>query len=93
MAELINQTLRSFGLLHDSLSVILTNGPRQFIVIHGRSILPLSPNMSHPDAVFDLENAFTPVHPSNVRLVFAGMCEKLLQELPEVNVSSTATRP
>ena len=43
LAELIDQSLGPFGLLHDTFLIVLANGPTQLIVVHGGAILPLAP--------------------------------------------------
>lgn len=65
MAELVHESLGSLGLLHDSLFVVLANGSRQFVVVHGRSVLPFPPETSDADAVFDLEYALLSVQPAD----------------------------
>ena len=39
MAELVDQSLAPLRLLHDSLLVVLSQGPRQLVVVHGRTVL------------------------------------------------------
>jgi len=39
MAELVDESLGPFRLPHDSLPVVLPNGPREFVIIHRRTIL------------------------------------------------------
>ena len=39
MAELVDQSLAPLRLLHDSLLVVLSQGPRQLVVVHGGTVL------------------------------------------------------
>ena len=39
MAELVDQSLAPLRLLHDSLLVVLSQGPGQLVVVHGRTVL------------------------------------------------------
>ena len=39
MAELVDQSLAPLRLLHDSLLVVLPQGPRQLVVVHGGTVL------------------------------------------------------
>lgn len=55
--ELVNKTLRTFSLLHDSLLVVLPERPAQFIVVHGGSVLTLSPQLRYSHRVLYLKDA------------------------------------
>ena len=57
MAELVDQALRAFGLLHDSFLVILSNGAAELVVIHGRPVLALAPKPCDPDGILDFEHS------------------------------------
>ena len=39
MAELVDQSLTPLRLLHDSLLVVLSQGPGQLVVVHGWTVL------------------------------------------------------
>jgi hypothetical protein len=56
LTKLVNQSLRPLGLLHDTLLVILSNRSRQFVVVHGRPVLSLSPQSSNLNGVLNLED-------------------------------------
>lgn len=89
MAELVDQSLRSFRLLHDALLVVLPNGTRQLIVVHGRSILATSPQSGHAHRVLDLEHSLRAVQPADGRAVLLWIGQQLFEELPEMNVGAT----
>ena len=57
-AELVHQPFGVVRLLDDSFLVVLPNGAAQFIVVHGRPVLPLTPKSSNSDGILDLEDAF-----------------------------------
>jgi len=88
MTKLINESLGALRLPHDSLPVILTDGPRKFVVVHGRSILPDAPEPGHPNAVLDLEDTTRLVQPPDAGTVLLARGEQLLKELPEMDVCS-----
>ena len=89
-AELVNQSLRSFGLLHDALLVVLPQGPGQLVVVHGRPVLALAPEGGHPVGVHDLEDAPLSVEPVDAARVHVGLVQEFLDELPEVDVGRGA---
>lgn len=66
MTELVDQSLTPLRLLHDSLLVVLSQGPRQLVVVHGRTVLSLSPQCSDLDRVNNLEDSLGSVDPVNV---------------------------
>jgi len=66
MAELVDQSLAPLRLLHDSLLVVLSQGPGQLVVVHGRTVLSLSPQSGHLDRVNNLEDSLSSVDPVNV---------------------------
>ena len=86
LAELVDKSLRSFRLLHDAFTVILTDGATELVVIHGRPVFALAPQFGDPNAVLDLENAPLPVQPADGRAVDGRLREQLFEELPQVNV-------
>jgi len=49
MTELVDKPLTPLSLLHDSLLVILSEGPRQLVVVHGRPVLPFAPKSCNLD--------------------------------------------
>ena len=55
--ELVDQPLRVRGLLDDSLLVVLPDGPTQFVVVHGRTVLAASPQLRNTSRVFNLEDS------------------------------------
>lgn len=90
MAELVDQALRSFRLLHDAFLVVLANGATQLIVVHGGAVLPLAPLLRHPHGVLDLEDTGRPVQPADAAAVQLRLAEQFLKKLPQVNVRSGA---
>lgn len=58
MEKLIDQTLRTSGLLQDVFLIILTKGSTQFVVVHCWTILPLPPDACEFMRVFDFEDAY-----------------------------------
>lgn len=86
MTELVYQSLGPFCLLHDALLVVLANGSTEFIIIHGRAILPFTPKASDSHGVFDLEYSFGPVEPPDATAVEMRLAKQLLQKLPEMDV-------
>lgn len=85
-AELVDESLRSLRLFHDTFAVILTDGSAELVVVHGRPVFALAPQFRHPDAVLDFEDAALAVEPAYCRAVNARLGEQLFQELPQVNV-------
>jgi len=69
MAELVDQPLRPFRLLHDALLVVLSYGAGQLVVVHRRPVLATTPQLGHPHRVLDLEDALSPVNPPDGRSV------------------------
>jgi len=88
MAELVDEPLRTFRLLHDALAVVLADGAAEFVVVHGRPVLAFAPEPGHADAVFDLEDSARAIQPPDGRSVRFRLRQQLLEELPEVNVRS-----
>lgn len=86
MAELVDQSLRAFRLLHDALLVVLANGSRQLVVVHGRSILATTPQTGDAHRVLDLEHALGAVQPTDGGDVLLRRGEQFFEELPQVNV-------
>ena len=86
MAELVHQPLRALSLLHDSLLVVLSQRSREFVVIHGRPVLPLSPQGGDTGRVDNLEDSLLPVQPVDASRVHVGLEQELLDELPKVDV-------
>lgn len=91
MTELVDQPLGSLGLLHDPLLVVLTDGARELIVVHGGSVLAFAPQTSNTHAVLDLEDALLAVQPADARAVQLRLLQQLLQELPQVDVGAATT--
>lgn len=91
MTELVHQSLGAFRLLHDALLVILPNRSRQFVVVHRRTILAPSPEPGHDHRVLDLEHALGAVQPPDGSAMGLWGGEKLLQELPQMNVTAPVT--
>lgn len=89
MAELIDQPLATFRLLHDPFLVVLSDAAAQLVVVHGRPILPFAPEPGHAHRVLDLEHTLAAVEPAYTGPVNAGALQQLLQELPQVNVRAT----
>ena len=88
MAELVDQPLRPLSLLHDALLVVLTYRATELVVVHGRPVLALAPELGHPDRVLDLEDALLAVDPADGGAVQLRLGEQLLQELPQVDVGA-----
>lgn len=88
MAKLVHQPLGSFRLLHDALLVVLPNGPRQLVVVHGGAVFATTPQPGYPHRVFDLEDTLGAVDPADCRLVLVGGRKEFLQELPQVDVGT-----
>lgn len=86
MAKLIHETLRAFGFLHDALLIILSNRSREFVIVHGRSVFSLAPQSSDSHRIFNLENSFCSIKPSDRCAIGLRIGEKFLQELPQVNM-------
>lgn len=76
-AKLVNQSLTALRLLHDALLVVLANGTTQLVVVHGRSVLPCAPQLGHPHAVLDLEDALGAIQPANAAAVRLRSVEEL----------------
>jgi hypothetical protein len=86
MAELVHQSLRALCLLHDALFVVLSDGPRELVVVHGWTVLAPTPQKGHTDRVFNLEDALWPIEPTDAGAVQLRLTQQFLQELPQVNV-------
>lgn len=69
MTELIDQSLRSFGLFHNTLLVVLPYRSAELVVVHGRPVLPFAPQTGHFDRVFDFEYALGAIQPPDTRAV------------------------
>ena len=63
--ELVHETLGIVGLLDDPFLVVLPYGTAQLVVIHGRTILSLTPQSGYVRRVFDLKDALGPVQPTD----------------------------
>jgi len=70
MTELVDQTLRPLSLFHNTLLIVLAYRATQFVIIHGRPVLTLSPKSGHTYGVLDFENPFWPIHPSDTTAVY-----------------------
>ena len=88
VAELVDKALRSLGLLHDALLVVLADGSAQLVVVHRRTVLSLAPEPRHAHRVLDLEDALVPVKPPDGGAVLLRRLQELLQELPQVDVGA-----
>jgi hypothetical protein len=60
--------------------------PGQLVVVHGRPVLPLAPELRHAHRVSDLEDALVAVDPVDAAGVRLRLAQQLLDELPEVDV-------
>lgn len=89
MTELIDQSLWSFRLLHDTFLVVLPNRTRQLVVVHRRPVLAPAPQSGHAHRVLDLEHALAAVQPPDGAAVLLCIGEQLLEELPQMNVCAT----
>lgn len=56
--ELVHQSARHVRLSDDALLVVLTYGATQFVIVHGRPVLPDAPQSGYVGGVFDFENPF-----------------------------------
>lgn len=56
--KLVHQSARHVGLSNDALLVVLTYGATQFVIVHGRPVLPDAPQSGNVSRVFDFENSF-----------------------------------
>ena len=56
-AELVDEPLRTRRLLYDAFLVVLSDRPRQLVVVHRRPILPLPPQFRHANRVLDFEDS------------------------------------
>ena len=65
VAELVDEPLRPLCLLHHALLVVLADGARELVVVHGRPVLAPAPELGHPDRVLDLEDAGLAVQPAD----------------------------
>lgn len=88
MTELINEPLGAFRLLHNTLAIVLAYGATQLIVIHSWPVLTLSPKTGNSNTVFDLKDPSGTIQPADCGSVHCRLREKLLQELPQVNVGA-----
>lgn len=85
VAELVDQPLRPLCFLHDALLVVLSERSREFVVVHGRAVLPLAPERGNSVGVDNLEDAPLPIQPVDAARVHVRGQEQLLHELPQVN--------
>jgi len=92
MAELVDQSLTPLRLLHDSLLVVLSQGPGELVVVHGRTVLSLSPQSGDLDRINNLEDSLGSVDPVNVVAIQRRLQKKFLDELPEMDVCSRSGR-
>lgn len=88
MAELVYQSLAALRLLHDALLVVLPDAAAELVVVHCRSILPLTPEPCHAHRVLDLEDPLAAIQPTYAGAVNPWTLQQLLQELPEVDVTA-----
>lgn len=89
MAELVDQSLRSFRLLHDALFVVLPDGSRQLVIVHRWSILATSPQAGNSHGVLDLKHSLGSVQPSNRCAVLLRIGEQLFEKLPQMDVGTS----
>jgi len=68
-AELVDESLRAGRLLDDSLLVVLTDGPTEFVVVHRRSVLALPPQLRHAHRILDLEDSCRRKHKNPVNVL------------------------
>ncbi len=92
MTELVDESLRPLRLPHDPLPVVLSDGPGELVIVHGRTVLPKAPESGHTHAVLNLEHAPTLVQPPDARTVLLRRGQELLEELPQMNVSPALGR-
>lgn len=65
VTELIDESLRSFCFLHDSLFVILPDGSGEFVIVHSRAVLASSPQSCDSNGIFNFKYSFSSVQPAN----------------------------
>lgn len=58
MDELVHQSARHVGLPNDALLVVLPYGAAEFVIVHGRPVLPDAPQSGNVSGVFDFEDSF-----------------------------------
>lgn len=59
MAELVDEPLTPLRLLHDALLVVLSDGARQLVVVHGGPVLALPPESRHAHGVLYFKYSVT----------------------------------
>lgn len=64
--ELVDETFRLVCLAYDLLLVVLADGATELVIVHGRSVLSLTPQLGHTRRVFDFENSYQHMHNSVV---------------------------
>lgn len=84
--ELVDQSLRIVSFLDDALLVVLSDGTTEFVVIHGWSVLPLSPKSGYVSRVLNLEDSLRSVQPPDAASKVLGLQQQFTQKLPEVDV-------
>jgi len=88
LAELIYEPLGLFRLLHLALLVVLPERPGELVVVHGGTVLALTPKRGNPDRVDNLEDSLLSVQPVDAARVALWLQEELLEELPQHNVGA-----
>jgi len=63
VAKLVDEPLGSFSLLHDTLLVVLPEGPGQLVEVHGRTVFSLAPQVGHLCRIDDLKDALGLISP------------------------------
>ena len=83
---MVDEPFRVVRLLDDVFLVILSDGTAEFVVVHGRAVLATSPQECNAGGIFNLENTFAAVQPSDASSIVTGREQKLTEKLPEVGV-------
>ena len=91
MAELVDQSLTPLRLLHDSLLVVLSQGPGELVVVHGRTVLIVRDRMLE-DYISCLSQSHLSLSPQSGDLDRINNLEDSLGSVDPVNVVAIQRR-
>ena len=91
MTELIDQSLTPLRLLHDSLLVVLSQGPGELVVVHGRTVLIVRDRMLE-DHISCLSQSHLSLSPQSGDLDRINNLEDSLGSVDPVNVVAIQRR-